>query len=114
MSLYSDLAIVADDLLNEFNQGTLQIIRMVQGSGPGYDPGDAIETITAVKGVTRGVEKKFIDGVKVFESDLQATLPPTEINPGDFIRIDGTDYKIISVQNVPASGEKIVTKIIFR
>lgn len=115
---YQDMQEIATDLLTEFNQGTIKIIRDTFPNAKPYDPGEPVPTEYSFKGVTRGVSKKFVDGTFILESDLQATLAYSSeivINPKtDRIKVDNIEYQILSVKNTPASGTIVSIIIIYR
>ena len=114
---YSSLAGTATDLLTEFNQGTLKLIKVANGTGSAFDPGTPTETEYDVVGTVKGVDKKYIDGTLIQTGDLEviinvhATQVPTL---KDKISIDGSKYEIIQVSPTPPAGSTIVNKIIVR
>lgn len=114
---YTEMQGIATDLLTEFNQGVIQLVRRTQGNGPGYNPGDPAEAIHTLKGAARGVSKRFVDGTLIVESDLQVTVavhPTVKPLPTDAIRIDGRDYQIVAIKPIPPAGVTVSNVIIFR
>lgn len=118
MSFYDEMQLIASGLLSEFKQGSISVKRLTPGSGPAYDPGPPTETLYSVDGVVSGVNRKYVDGTKILESDQQIIFnADAGIVPSmsDELVIDGRVYNnIVSVKQIPAAGTPVVFVIIFR
>ncbi len=114
---YSDLRAVASNVLSEFKQGSVSYVRMqsVVGATPD-DPGTPIEVVSPLNATVRPVSTKYVDGSHIIQSDRQVTMPNDGIEPkmSGFIRIDGSDHKIIEIMPRPAAGDPITYTVIVR
>ena len=114
---YSDMQETATELLTEFNQGVIKLIKVVDGTGPSYDPGDPTETEFDLVGTVRGVESKYVDNKLILESDLQVTVAvhATQVpEMSDKISIDGKIVDIVKIMPVPPAGVIVVNRIFVR
>ena len=112
---YGRMQSTASKLLTNFNQGDIKLIKVTDGTGPAYDPGDPVETPYDLNGTVRGVAAKYVDNTLIRATDLQVTaaVHATEVPTlKDKLSIDGTKYDIIKIIKVPAAGTTI-TNIIF-
>ena len=116
MSFYQDMQGVAKDLLGEFNQGGISLIKITPGSGPDWNPGEPTETPHPVNGVIFGVAEKYVDGTLVLASDFQCMIPGGGQVPttSDVIRSGGTRYQIVQVIPIPAAGIAAAYDVIIR
>lgn len=118
---YKDMAGVALDIIDEFQQGLLVLERRspVAGSIP-WEPDAPTITTLPVVGVVRSVDRRYVDGTLVIATDRMATLPvnalPVGVAPqmGDVLIIDGERTTIKKVLRVPEAGVLIVYKLIDR
>lgn len=117
MSIYDELKPVVQELFDEFQQGTIQLVKVTPGAGPIDDPGEPTEVEHTLQAVVSGVSFKFVrDGLAV-ASDLFVRSAPVEgvvVDEKDFIKIDSVRYKIVHDASVPAAGDKLVWKLIVR
>lgn len=118
MEFYEEMQLIASGLLNESKQGSIAFYRATPGSGPAYDPGSPTETAFPVDGVVSGVNRRYVDGTQIVESDQQIIF---NANAGfipsmtDRLVIDGRSYDhIVSVKQIPAAGTPVVFVTIFR
>lgn len=117
MSIYDELKDVATELLHEFKQGVIKLIKVTPGNGPVDNPGNPTTDEYTLNAVVRGVSFKYVKQGFTVSSDLEVTasildnIVPSE---KDFIEIDSIKYKIIQLMNVPSAGTKIVWKFIVR
>lgn len=113
-NIYDEMRAVAADLLEEFSQATIKLVRVTKGGGPGYRPGDPTTTETTYRGgVGKGVNKKFIQGTTVVVSELQVITDVVDgIEPliSDKLSINGKIHNIKQIENVPALGTPIIHK----
>lgn len=117
MSFYSDLRNVASGLLQEFNQGTVEIGRPVTVEGGNeWDAPTTTVQWTRINAVARGVSQKYIDGVNILATDLQITadMAGFQPKPGDRIRIDGQEVSVLRFDRIPAAGEVVATRVFVR
>lgn len=116
-TFYSDLRNVASGLLQEFNQGTVEIGRPVTVEGPEeWSPPVTTIQWTRINAVARGVSQKYIDGVNILATDLQITADMGAYSPqaGDRIRVDGQEVSVLRFDRIPAAGEVVATRVFVR
>lgn len=120
-NLYVDLQNIATDLLTEFQQGSVVLIKQVPGSGPVYDPGPPTPREVPLRAAVKGVTSKFQNGKVLLASDLEvvcavpassADWPEENLDRG--VMIDGLIYSIISFSKLPAAGTPVAFKMIVR
>lgn len=117
MTIYDDLQLVASELLTEFAQGVVTLIKITPGTGPADNPGPATTVSHPLSAVVKGVSFENVSRGLAVSSDLEVTtavldgVTPTE---KDFIEIDGTQYKVVQLVNTPAAGTQTVWKFIVR
>lgn len=117
MSIYDELRPVAAEILSQFKQGDIKLIRRVAGAGPIDDPGAATETQIDLDAVSQGVSFRYVKDGFALSSDLIVTASVVDgVTPtkDDFIDIDGTRYKIVEDISPPAAGTRLVWKFIVR
>jgi len=129
MSIYDDMQSIASNLLREFDQGGIWFIRMVPGDGPADDPGEPVPETHKLDGAARGVKMKFVDGTNILASDLQASVAvhsairPDE--PDTYVALTGKNatpdqalaaprFKVVQIDQVPATGTPVSFRIFFR
>lgn len=116
MTFYEEMQGVATELLTEFNQGIIRLVRITK-TGPSYNQSQSSQTIYPLHGVTKGVSQKYVDGKNIVITDSQAIISvPSDIIPdiSDKLRVDGKDYEILSVKKIPESGITVAILIIYR
>ncbi len=117
MSIYDDMRGVAQDLLTDFNQGTIQIERtaITPSASLADDDSTAAPVVYTGKGAAKGFSDDKIDGEQIRIGDLEVTISAASlsINPDvrDVCIIDSVRYEIQSVSRVPAAGTIIVHKL---
>lgn len=106
MSLYDEMQGVASELLAEFNQGGISLIRVVPGTGPAHNPGPSTRVPVPVNGVARGVSFKYVQSGLAVASDLQVTIPADGVVPkvGEKMEVEGRELEITQVIPKPAAG----------
>lgn len=118
MTIYDELQGVASEVLGEFNQGGISLVKITPGGAPADNPGTPTITVYELEAVARGVSFKYVQSGFAVQSDLQVTAAVLEgvtPNINDFIRIDGTDHKIIEDVSAPAAaGTRAAWKFIVR
>lgn len=120
---YSKMRLVADRLLNRFNQKSptgsgIRYIDMQPASGGTPDnPGTPTPVPYALEGVARGVSFKYVQSGLAVASDLQATVAVRDdVTPkiSGFVELDGHRYKIVQVIPIPPVGVTVANRLIFR
>jgi hypothetical protein len=117
MTFYRDMQGIANDLLEEFDQGPLYLLRETPGDGPGWNPGESPESMRKqFPGTVRGVSQKYVDGTLVVATDLQCTMPGGRIEPtlDDRIEVNGKAHQIVMIDPKPASGPVAAYVIVIR
>lgn len=118
MSIYDDLQGVASNLLKQFKQGSIELIQFVYPEDSTPDnPGKPEEVVTPLDAVANGERFKFMNTSFINDSDNEVTTAVVEgISPSvnDFLNIDGTKYKIIKFDPLPAAGTACTWKFIVR
>jgi len=123
MTFYDEMADVATELLTEFNQGVIKLVRKGAAGTPpnAYTPGTpATPTEIVLKGVARAAggdaaTQKYVDGATILASDLVVTCEASLATPNmltDSILLDGQAKAIKMIVRIPAAGTPIVYKII--
>jgi len=104
---YSRSKATATRLLTRFAQGTITIVVMTPGTGPSYDPGPPVPTLTTLSATVKGVSKQYVDAGLVTGSDLQVTAAVVAgIDPdlADYLMIDGNRRDIVKFMPIPSAG----------
>ena len=117
MTFYRDMQGIAGDLLEEFDQGPLCLLRETPGDGPDWDPGESPESLRkSIPGTVRGVSDAYVDGTLVVSTDLQCTIPGGRIEPKmtDRIEVNGQAHQIVRIDPRPASGTVVAYIVIIR
>ena len=117
MSIYDDLTSVVSEVMDEFKQGTVQLVQITAGDGPAHNPGAPTETAHTLSAVVKGVSFKYVQGGLAVSSDFEVMVTPIDgVTPSvnDFITIDGVRYKIVQDLTKPAAGIKLVWSFIVR
>lgn len=117
MTIYDDLQDVATEILTEFKQDTVQLVKITPGTGPVDDPGTPTETITDLQAVVKGASYKYQREGFCVAGDLEMTcavVAGVTVTLNDFIIVDGKRLKILADVSVPASGTRAVWKFLLR
>ncbi len=113
MSLYSDLATTAKELLAEFGQ----VITITRKAGNTYDPVTGITTAgTATDYLPKGILKQYkshlIDGTRILATDRELVIDDTvEPMMTDTITIGGESWTPIILGESNPAGTPLVYKI---
>jgi hypothetical protein len=113
MSLYSDLATTAKELLAEFGQ----VITITRKAGNTYDPVTGITTAgTATDYLPKGILKQYkshlIDGTRILATDRELVIDDTvEPMMTDTIKIGGESWTPIIIGESNPAGTTLVYKI---
>jgi len=118
MGLYDELQVVAQDVLAEFNQGTIRYGAVTSGAGAADEPGaSSIEWVPLTGAVARGVQYRYVASGLAVASDKQVTTAvQTGVTPAlkDFVEIDGVRYKIEAIEAKPGAGTVVANILIVR
>lgn len=110
MTFYDDMQNVAKDIIREFKQGSLAIIKVTPGNGPIDAPGPSTKSRVEIDGVARGVKFKYVMNGLAVASDMQVTTHgdlPVPVDMKDMIEIDGVPFKIKQIVPRPAAGNPV-------
>lgn len=120
MTFYDDMAAVAADVLAEFKQGAVVLIRNTRApadpSTP-WIPGAATPTSYTLDATVRGVSGEFVDGTEILATDLQVTSAVPPVVPSiatDTMTIDGRAVTILRIEQVPAAGTPVAYRFLVR
>jgi hypothetical protein len=116
---YKDMAGIALDIIDEFQQGTLALERRTPVAGaPEWEPQPPQIDTYPVVGVVRSVDRRYVDGTLVMATDRMATVPAYSLpvgvvpNMADGLIVDGQPCTIKKMLKVPEAGVTIVYKMI--
>jgi hypothetical protein len=111
---YQQMQDIAQPILKQFKQGTVQIRRTVEGPRDPlrpYEPGPTTTKILELYATVSGVNKYQIDGTQIQASDQVVTCAARDstgqlIDPQetDVLLIDGEARQIKKIQANPAAG----------
>src|SRR5512139_704123 len=110
MTIYDDLRVIASEVLAEFQQGSVTLVRRTYGvpdPQTPWTPGDVTETTEyTLAAVVRGVKKQHVDGTLILASDLMVTCNADLVEPlmSDVLKIDGVPHAIRRIEPIPAAG----------
>lgn len=118
-AFYAEMAGIALDVIDEFQQGVLALERrtLVAGAEP-WDPNVPTVLLFPVVGTVQSVDRRLVDGTTVIATDRMAIIPtnslPVNVQPeiADRLIIDGEPTIIKKVLNIPAAGITIVYKLV--
>ena len=133
--LYTEFQETADELLEEFKQGTVTLTRTIQGT-PNQEkpwiPAPSETRTYTLDAVVRDVATKYVDGTEILATDVQITAstkmswtatngvaitPSTvryEPSPGDVMAIDGDGVTIQRTMRIPRVGTAVAWRFIVR
>jgi hypothetical protein len=116
---YSDMAGLALEIIDEFQQGVLELERQtpVEGDKPWEPQAPDIQRFPVV-GVVQAIDRRLVDGTTVLATDRLAILPvnslPASVIPelSDVLIVDGTPTVIKKIIRVPEAGIVIVYRLV--
>lgn len=117
MSLYDDIGTVVNEVMSEFKQGVITLVKITPASGPVDNPGTPTETSYTLDATVKGVSFKYVQDGLAVSSDMTVTaVPVSGVTPSekDFISIDSTRYKIVHYIPLPPTTDVLVWKFIVR
>lgn len=114
MSFYKNLSDIAGDVLKEFSQGQIVVLKQQAGDSEPWENPTPNYSEIPVSGVAKGVPLELVDGV-IEASDLLVTVPPI-LKPtlSDKVKLDGSTHQIIKIIAKPAIGEPVVYQLVVR
>lgn len=117
MGFYDEMQAVATDVLSEFKQGSISLVRVAASSGPGWKPTAGSETTVALNAVASGVSARYVSSGLAIASDKQVILsgnvtPAPDMS--DYVLIDGARYKIVAIETKPEAGTPVAFVLIVR
>lgn len=117
MTMYSDLASVANELLAEFGQ-SVTIRHRTSGA---YDPATGSATVTttdeAGNAAVFDYDTKHIDGTMIVRGDKYALLSPVGItapDTDDRLIVGGVEYSVVSVKTEAPAGTAVLHTVQIR
>jgi len=120
-AFYAEMAGIATELLEEFDQGTLRLARVVSSAADPDRPWDVTQTgpfFTDLNGTSKTVTSRFVDGTTVVATDIEVTFAPVALRPepgfSDRIEIRGELYTTAKVKRIPESGTVVAWKFFVR
>lgn len=119
MALIDEMQALASELFAnpDFKQGSTQLIVVTPSDWPIDEPGPATETVHEIDAAVSGVKYRYVMNGLAVGSDLQVThavIPGVVPSMNDFVQIDGTRFKVVSVIPKPAAGNPAVYTLIVR
>lgn len=117
MSFYDDMARAAQEIIRDFQTGTVQLKRTISTeSNPEepWTPTSVTHEIYDLEAAVMGVQADYVDGEMIKYDDLQVYTSPffllngseVKIEPqmSDELTIDGIVHRINKIERVPAAG----------
>lgn len=104
---YDEMRGVADELLGEFKQGSVQLKRVTTTPGPNeWDPPTETVETWELSAAVRRVSTKYVDGTLILASDNQVTfaVPATVPLMTDTLVIDGRPQTMKDLRPLPGAG----------
>lgn len=104
---YEELRSVADELLGEFKQGSVQLRRVTTIPGPNeWDPPTETVETWELSAAVRRVDQRYENGVLIIATGDIVTfaVPPVAPVLTDSLVIDGTVRAITSLRPAPSAG----------
>ena len=115
-SIYEDMRDVSREVLKEFDQSVYSFVKLTPGSGDPQNPGKPTRSkpVKLNGAIGRSPETKYVDGTNITTEHLQVVFAPQKgIEPTlrDFIDVDGEQFKIVAIRNVPPYGTVVAHKV---
>ncbi|WP_018428222.1 hypothetical protein [Hoeflea sp. 108] len=113
MSFYDEMRDVADELLGEFKQGSVQLKRVTTAPGPNeWTPApETVETWPLSATITR-LHQRYENGVLIVQTGDMVTfaVPAVEPQITDKLIIDGAERVITNLTPIPSAGTVVAWK----
>lgn len=115
-AFYTEMQGVADELITEFEQGTVQIVRTTPSVADPSRPWDATysDTPSSVLAVVKAVRTQFVVGTRVIERAVQIVMPGSvtpEPLPKDKYIVDGRSRITYKFERIPEAGIPVAFKV---
>jgi hypothetical protein len=111
MGFYDDMADVASEVLAEFKQGVVTLVRSTTTIPDPAEPWNKTVTTASysLNASVRRVEGDYVDGALILATDNQVTFAVPAVTPvlADKITIDGVAHAIKDLRPIPAAGTPV-------
>jgi len=112
---YDEMQATAAELLAEFKQGAVQLVRVTPGApdpATPWEPGAPTQTAYDLKATVTREHQRFENGTLIVEAGDMVTfaVPPVTPEPTDKIMIDGAARSITNLTPIPAAGDPVAWK----
>jgi hypothetical protein len=120
MGVYDEMADVASEVLSEFKQGTVILVRTTPGEPdpdtPWIPVDDQVDEYP-LSAIAKGVSQKYVDGTTILATDMEIVAAVAEVSPmmeTDQIKVDGKAVTISRKMQIPAAGNPVAYRFIVR
>lgn len=113
MTFYDEMRGVADDLLAEFAQGSVQLKRVATTPGENpWDPPTETAVTYPIKATVKRLHQRYENGVLIVETGDMVTFAVPEVVPEltDTLVIDGKERVITNLTPIPPAGTVVAYK----
>lgn len=112
---YDEMREMATELLGEFQQGVVQLVRVSPGApdpATPWEPGAPTQTTYDLKATVTREHQRYENGVLIVETGDMVMFAVPEITPvlTDKLVIDGTARSITNLTPIPAAGDPVAYK----
>jgi protoporphyrinogen oxidase len=124
MTFYEEMQGVASEILAEFKQGTVQLVKLLRGEVNPNTPWIPDEPVQEFHDLDATVSTAYVenasaayqDGSLIEMSDLIVTcaVPSVPVSLADSITIDGKAHAIKQINVIPSAGTPVAFKIFVR
>ncbi|GGZ21753.1 hypothetical protein [Asticcacaulis endophyticus] len=102
---YDEMSAVALEMLTEFNQAEYILSRQgepIPGSNPWDEPELPAPETWTLKGISKTVEQKYVDGMTIKATDRQLVIAPFEDEPrqGDVLTVNGQVQTVLAIKPI--------------
>ncbi|WP_336802470.1 hypothetical protein [Kaistia sp. MMO-174] len=115
MGFYDEMQDVATELLSEFKQGVVQLIRVTPGApdpATPWEPGPPTQATYDLKATVTREHQRYENGVLIVETGDMVMFAVPEVTPllSDKLVIDGAVRSITNLTPIPAAGDPVAWK----
>ena len=114
---YEAVQKITTNILTDFNQGVIQLVKITPGTGPSEQPGAPTEVLHTMKGTVKGVSKKYVSAGLAKATDLEVILAVSSSSTPeitDKLIINGERHNIAQLMPKPPSGVVVAYVLIVR
>jgi len=109
---YARMQQTATRLLDRFQQGVVQLVRVNPGApdpATPWEPGAPTETTYPLDATVSRVAEKYVDGTLIVATDNQVIFAVPEVTPtlADKLVIDGMVLAMKDIRPIPAAGTPV-------